>query len=219
MDVHKVQLAVKDFIDRVGAAVLLVVLAPLMAVVAIAVLLDAPEEEVLFRQRRVGRDGGDFVMLKFRTMTGDPEVVGEADLPWALGTAGIPLPAVAVDRSTSVGGFLRRFRLDELPQLVNVVRGEMSLVGPRPERSCFVALFADAVPGYCYRTRMKPGITGLAQVRGLVGETSLSARVQQDNYYIDRWHLGLDLTILLKTLPAVVVGARQPTTLGAARVS
>ncbi len=213
------QLAVKGFIDRVGAALLLVVLAPLMAVVAMAVLLDAPGEAVLFRQRRVGRDGGDFVMLKFRTMTGDPAVVGEADLPWALGIAGGKLPGVAVDRRTRLGGFLRRVRLDELPQLINVVRGEMSLVGPRPERSCYVALFADAVPGYCSRTRMKPGITGLSQVRGLVGETSLHARIQTDNHYIDRWHLGLDLTILLRTLPAVISGAREPTTSEVARVS
>ncbi|MBV9413326.1 MAG: sugar transferase, partial [Acidimicrobiia bacterium] len=191
------------------AALLLVLLAPLMAVVAIAVLVDVGDEGVLFRQRRVGRHGGDFVMLKFRTMTGDPALVGEADLPWAADTAGADLPAVVIDRRTRVGNFLRRFRLDELPQLVNVVRGEMSLVGPRPERPCYVDLFADAVPGYCYRTRMKPGITGLAQVRGLVGETSLDARVQEDNQYIDDWHLGLDLTILLRTLPAVVAGARQ----------
>ncbi|MCU1451111.1 MAG: exopolysaccharide biosynthesis polyprenyl glycosylphosphotransferase [Acidimicrobiales bacterium] len=201
----------KSVLDRIGAALLLVVLSPVLLAAALAVLASGDEVDsgVLFRQRRIGHLGREFVLLKFRTMTGDPEVDGEADAGWAAAILGAPWPPPTPDRSTPVGRFLRRFRIDELPQLVNVLRGEMSLVGPRPERSTYSAQFEEAVPGYGTRTRVKPGITGLAQVEGLVGPTSISSRTALDNLYIERWSLWLDLTILVRTLPAVLLGRMQ----------
>jgi lipopolysaccharide/colanic/teichoic acid biosynthesis glycosyltransferase len=202
---------VKRLLDHVGAALLLVLLSPVLLVAALAIVVSGEEAGagVLFRQRRIGHRGQEFVMLKFRTMTGDPVVDGEADALWAAAMVGAPSLAAAQDRSTLVGRVLRRFRIDELPQLVNVLRGEMSLVGPRPERPTYTSLFEDAIPGYRERTRVKPGITGLAQVVGLVGTTSIRARTALDNLYIERWSLWLDFTILLRTLPAVLTGAVQ----------
>jgi lipopolysaccharide/colanic/teichoic acid biosynthesis glycosyltransferase len=198
---------VKGLVDRIGAALLLVLLLPVLLVAAVAILLgDGLGAGVFFRQRRIGQHGHEFVIFKFRTMLGDPAVDGEADAPWAAAIVGAPSPVMAKDRSTAVGRILRRFRIDELPQLVNVLRGEMSLVGPRPERPLYTSLFEDAVPGYRERTRVKPGITGLAQVGGLVGPTSIRARTAMDNIYIDSWSLWLDFTILVRTLPAVVSG-------------
>ena len=194
----------KEVLDRVGAVVLLVVLLPAYAGIAAAVAIGSRREGVLFRQRRIGRHGREFVLLKFRTMTGNPADVGEADAHWAARVTGVRQRHEGFDRQTPLGRVLRRTRLDELPQLLNVLRGDMSLVGPRPERSSYVPLFEDAVPGYRDRRRVKPGITGLAQVQGLVGETSIVARVDEDNFYIDNWNLWLDLKILLRTVPAVV---------------
>jgi lipopolysaccharide/colanic/teichoic acid biosynthesis glycosyltransferase len=202
---------VKSVLDRIGAALLLVVLSPVLLVAALAIVASGDEagSGVLFRQRRIGHRGREFVLLKFRTMTGDPAVDGEADAAWAAAILGAPWPPPTPDRSTPVGRFLRRFRIDELPQLVNVLRGEMSLVGPRPERSAYSAQFEEAVPGYSNRTRVKPGITGLAQVEGLVGPTSIRSRTVLDNVYIERWSLWLDLTILLRTLPVVLSGRME----------
>jgi lipopolysaccharide/colanic/teichoic acid biosynthesis glycosyltransferase len=202
---------VKSLLDRIGAALLLVVLSPVLLLAALAVLAsgDETDSRVLFRQRRIGHAGREFVLLKFRTMTGDPEVDGEADAGWAAAILGSPWLPRTPDRSTPVGRVLRRFRVDELPQLVNVLRGEMSLVGPRPERSTYSARFEEAVPGYGNRTRVKPGITGLAQVEGLVGPTSIRTRTELDNRYIDGWSLWLDLTILVRTLPAVLSGRME----------
>ena len=208
------QLAFKAALDRIGAAVLLVLLLPTLAVLAALVFLgpgdgrdrhDRRDRRVLFRQRRVGHLGQEFVLLKFRTMHGDPAKEGEADAAWAAAAAaGATRPDGCVDRRTTVGRILRRLRLDELPQLVNVLRGEMSLVGPRPERSNYVRLFDEAVPGYHERSRVKPGITGLSQVHGLVGTTSIRDRTDLDNYYIESWSLWLDLRIMLQTVPAVL---------------
>jgi lipopolysaccharide/colanic/teichoic acid biosynthesis glycosyltransferase len=202
---------VKSVLDRIGAVLLLVVLSPVLLVAALAIVASADEADsgVLFRQRRIGHGGREFVLLKFRTMTGDPAVDGEADAGWAAAILGAPWSPRTPDRSTPVGRFLRRSRIDELPQLVNVLRGEMSLVGPRPERSTYSAQFEEAVPGYADRTRVKPGITGLAQVEGLVGPTSIRARTALDNHYIERWSLWLDLNILARTLPAVLSSRMQ----------
>jgi exopolysaccharide biosynthesis polyprenyl glycosylphosphotransferase len=200
------QLAVKYAIDRVVAALALVVVAPLLAVVALAVLVGMGRP-VLFRQRRVGRDGVEFDMLKFRTMRGTPNADGEADATWAsLMVQGGPVgvqPA-ADDRRTPLGDLLRRLSVDELPQFWNVVRGDMSLVGPRPERVHYVRQFEDAVYRYPDRHRVKSGLTGWAQIHGLRGETSLADRVEWDNYYIENWSPWLDLRILLRTLPALL---------------
>jgi exopolysaccharide biosynthesis polyprenyl glycosylphosphotransferase len=194
------QFAVKHLLDRVLAATALVLLAPLLAITALAIKLDSPGP-VLFRQRRVGRDGRAFDMLKFRSM----------EMPAAprRDTASAPPPGVAPggvegdDRRTRLGRFLRRHSVDELPQLFNVLRGDMSLVGPRPERPDFAAMFAETLPRYDDRHRVKSGITGWAQVNGLRGRTSLSDRIDWDNYYIQNWSLGLDGKILLLTLAAI----------------
>jgi exopolysaccharide biosynthesis polyprenyl glycosylphosphotransferase len=197
--------AAKYAADRVVACVVLVLLAPLIAVVAFAVKLTS-SGPVFFRQRRMGRDRREFTMLKFRTMTGDPDVHGEADARWAAEAVdGAQTPSLR--RITRTGRVLRTLCLDELPQFVNVARGEMSLVGPRPERVGYVEQFEGAIRRYDDRHRVKSGITGWAQVNGLRGETSLADRIEYDNYYIENWGLLLDLRILVLTIPSVLLTA------------
>jgi len=198
------QFAVKHVLDRVIVAVLLLICAPLLALVAVAVRISSPGP-ILFRQQRVGRDGRIFTMLKFRTMIGEPDAVGEADASWAARERGETCTAApAIDRCTPVGRVLRLLSLDELPQLFNVLRGDMSLVGPRPERVGYVREFEDFIYRYADRHRVKPGVTGWAQVHGLRGDTSLSDRVEWDNFYIHCWSPRLDLRILLMTVPAAL---------------
>ena len=197
------QFAVKYLVDRAVAAVLLLLTLPVLAVAALAVRLSVGSP-VLFRQRRVGLDGREFDMLKLRTMGGTP-TDGEADSDWAreqLGEQDRPV-RLRPKRATRVGRFLRALSIDELPQLFNVLVGEMSLVGPRPERSHYVRLFEEKVYRYGDRHRVKSGITGWSQVNGLRGKTSLSDRVEWDNYYIENWSLWLDVKILLMTVWAV----------------
>jgi exopolysaccharide biosynthesis polyprenyl glycosylphosphotransferase len=197
------QFALKHACDRVMAVALLVVLSPLMLVAALAVKLTS-SGPVLFRQRRVGRDGRPFDLYKFRSMRMPPP--GEPSdsepvtfLPRDTAPGGVE----GEDRRTPVGRFLRRSSLDELPQLINVLRGEMSMIGPRPERPEFVELFSDDITRYGDRHRVKAGITGWAQVHGLRGQTSLAERVEWDNYYIANWSLGLDLKIMALTVVAL----------------
>jgi exopolysaccharide biosynthesis polyprenyl glycosylphosphotransferase len=188
------QFGVKYVVDRVAAGLLLFLGWPIVAGCAATVwLLDGGP--VLFRQRRVGRDGRQFDMVKFRSMTGDGGGL-RPHLPADVAPGGIE---GGVDRRTKSGIFLRRTSLDELPQLFNVLRGEMSLVGPRPERPEFIEDFEGQVVRYRDRLRVKSGITGWAQVQGLRGPTSLSDRVEWDNYYIENWSLALDLRILAMT--------------------
>ena len=194
------QFAIKHVLDRVIAATLLVLTAPVLIAAAIAIKLESPGP-VLFRQRRVGRDGRDFDMLKFRSMAQPPEGEGEEGFEPPTGLA--PGGVEGEDRRTRAGRFLRRHSIDELPQLFNVLKGEMSLVGPRPERLEFAAMFGETLPRYDDRHRVKSGITGWAQVNGLRGRTSLADRVGWDNYYIQNWSLGLDAKILLETVAAV----------------
>lgn len=201
---------VKHVADRVIAAVALVVLSPAFVVIAAAVAVSS-RGGVIFRQQRVGRDGRTFTILKFRTMTGDPASDGEADARWAATTVGRDAPRSRRE-VTRVGALLRKLCLDELPQLVNVLRGDMSLVGPRPERVGYVEQFRGEIHRYDDRHRVKSGLTGWAQVNGLRGETSLAERNEHDNFYIENWSLLLDLRILVLT-PAVIALA----TLGAAR--
>jgi exopolysaccharide biosynthesis polyprenyl glycosylphosphotransferase len=210
------QFAIKYGFDRVVAGIVLLVLTPLLAVLALLVKI-ATGGPVLFRQPRVGLDGHEFDMLKFRTMKGTPAQHGEGDAAWAesiIGAGGFDgdelpgssngrEPAHTEDRRTPVGRLLRRLSLDELPQFWNVFNGDMSLIGPRPERASYVRRFEPVVYRYGDRHRVKSGITGWAQVHGLRGKTSLAERVEWDNYYIAHWSLGLDLKIVLLTFVAL----------------
>jgi exopolysaccharide biosynthesis polyprenyl glycosylphosphotransferase len=179
---------VKRAMDLLLAALALVVLAPLLAVIALLVAIEGGGA-VLYRQLRMGLDGRPFRIVKFRTMVADAEAETG------------PRFAVPNDpRTTRVGAWLRRFSLDELPQLLNVVRGEMSLVGPRPERPEFVARFRERYPEYMARHRVRAGITGWAQVHDLRGQSSIRKRIAYDLYYIDNWTLALDFKILWLTV-------------------
>jgi exopolysaccharide biosynthesis polyprenyl glycosylphosphotransferase len=200
------QFAVKHALDRVLALLFLVLLAPAMVGSALAVALSS-RGPVLFRQRRVGRDGKAFDLYKFRSMRLQPGHAPDdeelSSLEFLLGGDTAPGGVEGDDRRTLVGRFLRRTSLDELPQLLNVLRGEMSLIGPRPERPEFVELFMNDIVRYGDRHRVKSGITGWAQVHRLRGQTSLAERVEWDNYYIAHWSLGLDAKILALTLAAL----------------
>jgi lipopolysaccharide/colanic/teichoic acid biosynthesis glycosyltransferase len=180
-------------------------LSPLLALIAIMIKLD-DAGPVLFTQVRVGVDGRTFRIFKFRTMVSDAEALKER-LSEHNEAAGVLFKMRADPRITAVGSWLRRWSLDELPQLLNVVRGEMSVIGPRPERPEFVELFRQDVARYGDRHRVKSGITGWAQVHGLRGQTSLAERVEWDNYYIAHWSLALDLKILALTLGALLRNA------------
>jgi exopolysaccharide biosynthesis polyprenyl glycosylphosphotransferase len=192
------QFRLKYGLERVAAAVLLGLLLPLVAVSALAVWLSVGRP-ILYRQRRVGLDGQEFEILKFRSMRNAPdeEVIS---LPPDTAPGGVGRD----ERRTRVGTLMRKTSVDELPQLVNVIRGEMSLVGPRPERPEFAEIFHREVHCYGERLRVKSGITGWAQENGLRGPTSLSERVEWDNYYIENWSFWLDVKILLRTIHSVL---------------
>jgi exopolysaccharide biosynthesis polyprenyl glycosylphosphotransferase len=192
------QFRLKYAIERPLAALILVAIAPVLLVTALAVKLTSPGP-IVFRQRRVGRDGQVFDFYKFRSM----RVAGDGE-PFTPANGAAPGGVEGVDRRTPIGRFLRRTALDELPQLWNVVKGEMSLVGPRPERPEFVERFGRDHHRYADRHRVKSGITGWAQVNGLRGQTSLADRIEWDNFYIDNWSLWLDLKVLLLTVGAVL---------------
>jgi exopolysaccharide biosynthesis polyprenyl glycosylphosphotransferase len=206
VDPNGMQFAVKHALDRVLALLLLVVFSPVILCAAVAVRLSSPGP-AFFSQRRVGRDGKVFDFYKFRSMRLEAvPALGEGTvsaLDFLLAGDIAPGGVEGEDRRTMVGRFLRRTSLDELPQLFNVLRGDMSLVGPRPERPEFVELFRQDILRYGDRHRVKSGITGWAQVHGLRGQTSLAERVEWDNYYIAHWSLGLDMKILALTLVAL----------------
>ena len=193
------QVQLKYFADRALASILLIVALPVL-IAAVAATWISVGRPILFKQSRVGRDGHVFSMLKFRSMRA-------ADLleatPLDLEPGNAPGGVEGSDRRTRVGTFLRRTSLDELPQLLNVVKGDMSIVGPRPERPEFVDHFGGSVYRYRARHRMKSGITGWAQVNGLRGKTSIVDRVEWDNYYIENWSVWFDLKIVLQTIRAV----------------
>src|SRR3954454_19722591 len=199
------QFAIKHAVDRLMAAVLIVVLSPILIGATIAVKLSS-RGPIFFRQRRVGRDGRDFDLLKFRSMRlADDPPPGNVSVLLPDNTA--PGGVEGTDRRTSIGKLMRRPPIPELPQLFNVLRGQMSIVGPRPERPEFVELFERRVDRYEDRHRVKSGITGWAQVHGLRGKTSLSDRIELDNFYIENWSLWLDVKILVMTVGAVFQAA------------
>ena len=178
----------KRMLDVAFSALLLLVISPLMLLIALAVKLSSPGP-VFYRQERMSLNGHMFAMLKFRSMPVDAEA--KTGAVWAKS---------GEDRATSVGKFLRRTSLDELPQFINVLKGDMSVVGPRPERPVFIEQFKDHVPRYMLRHKMKAGITGWAQVNGWRGNTSIEKRIQYDLYYIQNWSLALDFKIMLMTV-------------------
>jgi len=186
-------LAFKRALDLGIAVSFLVLLAPVMILAALAVRVTT-SDPVLYAQERVGQHGRPILIYKFRTMTDSTA----GDVQWT-----------ADARITPIGRLLRRLNIDELPQLYSVVVGDMSLVGPRPERPAFVQRFERRYPDYALRHRMPVGMTGLAQVEGLRGDTSIEERVKYDNLYIDQWSLSLDLALLLRTLGAVVWQRRR----------
>jgi len=179
---------IKAVEDWVLASIILIVVSPLMALIAIGVKLSSPGP-VLYRQERVSWNGTPFQMLKFRSMPVDAEA--ETGPVWA---------KEGEQRATKFGAFLRRTSLDELPQFFNVLRGEMSIVGPRPERPVFVEKFKDEIPDYMMKHMVKAGITGWAQVNGWRGDTDLEKRIEYDLYYIENWSLWFDLKIIFLTI-------------------
>jgi Undecaprenyl-phosphate glucose phosphotransferase len=179
---------VKQVFDRVGALALLLLFGPLMLLIAAAVKLTS-RGPVFYRQVRVGLDGRPFQMLKFRTMKVDAE--DHTGPVWAKKDD---------DRRTWLGTLLRRTSLDELPQFFNVLMGDMSLVGPRPERPVFIRKFREELAPYMIRHKVKPGITGWAQINGYRGDTSIRKRLQYDLYYIRNWSFLFDIRILFETL-------------------
>jgi exopolysaccharide biosynthesis polyprenyl glycosylphosphotransferase len=197
------QFALKHALDRVIGGLLILVLSPLLIAVTVAVRVSSPGP-IFFRQRRIGRDGRPFDLLKFRSMriAEDPGPRDNVSVLLPEDTA--PGGVEGADRRTPMGRLIRRTSIDELPQLFNVLLGEMSIVGPRPERPEFVELFERRIERYDDRHRVKSGITGWAQVHGLRGKTSLSDRIEWDNYYIENWSLWLDFKILLMTITAVL---------------
>lgn len=184
--VHGWDAVAKRAFDLVFGGLILLGAAPVMLVVAAAIKLTS-RGPVFYSQERMGLDGRCFHILKFRSMRVDAEKDGAR---WAKS---------GDDRTTPIGAFLRKYSLDELPQFINVLRGEMSLVGPRPERPVFIEDFKRKIPNYQQRHKVKAGITGLAQVEGWRGQTSLEKRIERDLYYVQNWSLWLDFKILVRT--------------------
>lgn len=183
------KLTLKRAVDMVVSSFVMILLSPIMLLIALAIKLDS-RGPILYAQERMGLDAKPFQVIKFRSMRADAEA--ETGPVWA--TADDP-------RRTRVGASLRRLSLDELPQFINVLLGEMSVVGPRPERPVFVEQFRRSIPRYMDRHREKAGITGWAQVNGQRGDSSIWERTKYDIWYIENWSLWLDFKIILMTLP------------------
>jgi exopolysaccharide biosynthesis polyprenyl glycosylphosphotransferase len=181
--------AAKRLLDLAGALVGLVFSVPVIAVLAVLIKRESPGGPVFFGQIRIGAGHRAFTLLKLRSMT--PEAAATDDMHQST--------RVGDPRLLRIGVFMRRWNLDELPQYWNVLRGHMSLVGPRPERPAHVAQLSTIIPHYLPRHLVKPGMTGWAQVHGLRGESDLNLRAQYDIYYIENWSLWLDLQIMLLT--------------------
>ena len=178
---------IKRGIDIILSGMAIVILSPLLLFLCIAIKLDTPGP-ILFKQKRVGIHRSFFQIYKFRTM--------RIDTPKDVPTHMLENPEQYI---TKVGKFLRKTSLDELPQLLNTLKGDMSLVGPRPEIPYYVEQFRETVPLYMVKYQVRPGMTGWAQVNGYRGDTSIPARVEHDLWYIENWSFGLDLKILLMT--------------------
>jgi exopolysaccharide biosynthesis polyprenyl glycosylphosphotransferase len=183
-----VNAALKRAIDVAVSAVLLVVLSPILLIIAVLIKITSPRGPIIFRQERIGMYRRPFMVMKFRTMIPDAEA--------ATG----PMVAKPGDRrTTNLGRILRRISLDELPQLYNILRGDMSLVGPRPQPTFFDERYSVDVPRYLERQQVRPGLTGWAEVNDLRGAAPIGDRTLYDVYYIESWSLALDVKILLLT--------------------
>ncbi len=178
---------IKRSVDLIGAAVALVLFSPVMLIAAAGIKLTSPGP-VIYSQERVGLHNRPFKMYKFRSMEVQPPAREKSQ--WT--TPGDP-------RVTSIGRFIRKTSIDEMPQLFNVLKGNMSLVGPRPERPFFVEKFKEEIPRYMIKHQVRPGMTGWAQVNGYRGDTSITKRIEHDLYYIENWTLGFDVKILFLT--------------------
>ncbi|MDI6626435.1 MAG: sugar transferase [Rhodococcus sp. (in: high G+C Gram-positive bacteria)] len=198
------QFALKGLLDRVLTAFGLLLLSPVFLTLMLLVRLSSPGP-IFFKQERIGRDGLPFDCLKFRSMR--PPRASDAEFERKAGDA--PGGVEGVDRRTRIGKIMRQTSMDELPQLLNVLRGDMSLVGPRPERPEYVDLFEMQIRRYGERHRVKAGVTGWAQVHGLRGQTSIADRAEWDNYYIENWSVWLDVKILFLTVLAVLKRAED----------
>jgi len=182
---------IKRIMDIIFSSLGLILLSPLLLLVSILIKLGSPGA-VFYKQERVGQDGKKFLIYKFRTMTTDAEAQTG------------PVWTKADDkRRTKIGKFLRRLNIDELPQLFNVLKGDMSLVGPRPERPYFVGQFKEDIPRYMVRHKIKSGLTGWAQVNGLRGDTSIKERTKYDLFYAENWSIFFDIKILLRSILAI----------------
>lgn len=190
------KLTLKRGMDVVVSAALLVLASPLMLLTALLIKLDSPGP-VFYTQERMGLDARPFKILKFRSMRTDAEESGPG---WTVPND---------PRKTKLGNVLRRFELDELPQFINVLLGDMSLVGPRPERPVYVEQFRQSIPRYMDRHRERAGLTGWAQVNGLRGDTSIAERTKYDLWYIENWSLGLDIKILIRTAFQLLLGLNK----------
>lgn len=186
---------IKRGVDIIVAGAALTLLSPVLALLGLAVRVTSPGP-VLFRQHRIGQHGRAIEVLKLRTLF----VNDDSDTTWSVQDD---------PRQTSIGRWLRRLSLDELPQLINVLRGDMTLIGPRPERPHFVEHYSAGVPGYRTRHRLPVGLTGLSQVHGLRGDTSIAERARFDNLYIEHWSGWQDVKIFLHTIAAVIRDAVQ----------
>lgn len=189
-------LALKRLMDVLGSAAGLIVLSPFLLLVAIAIKLES-SGPVFFVQERMGLDGKPFQMIKFRSMRSDAESHGPA---WTVEND---------PRRTRIGTLIRKINVDEMPQFINVLIGEMSLVGPRPEQPYYVEQFRQTVPGYMDRHREKAGVTGWAQVNGLRGDTSIEERTKYDLWYIENWSVWLDIKIVIRTIWQTFVGQNR----------
>jgi Undecaprenyl-phosphate glucose phosphotransferase len=185
---NTINMLIKRVMDLVGSALLIILFSPIMLILALLIKL-TDGGKVIFKQERVGLHNRTFMMYKFRSMREQKDE--EEKEGWT--KKGDP-------RVTGIGKFLRKTSLDELPQLFNVLVGQMSLVGPRPERPQFVEKFKEEIPGYMIKHQVRPGMTGWAQIKGFRGDTSIRRRIECDLYYIENWTLMMDIKILFLTL-------------------
>ena len=180
---------IKYIFDRIMALIGLICLSPVLLVTWILIHVKMPDGPAIFKQKRVGRNGKTFTMYKFRSMEVQPPE--EEKKAWTVKDD---------PRVTWIGKIIRRTSIDELPQLFNVLKGDMSLIGPRPERPFYVEKFKEEIPRYMIKHQVRPGMTGWAQVNGLRGNTSIKKRIEFDLYYIENWTFGFDIRILFLTV-------------------